>query len=70
MELDRLLADMHKFDRVVFVEPVVLYGSREFSSYLKVKGALGHVPHEVLSLPINVTTGPQIMVMQELEALA
>ncbi|GLC41863.1 hypothetical protein PLESTM_001259300 [Pleodorina starrii] len=66
VELSRFLADVTTFSRVVFVEPLLLYDTTEFASYLTVKAALMHVPHEVLRLPANVTSGPQLVVLQDL----
>ncbi|KXZ46504.1 hypothetical protein GPECTOR_43g941 [Gonium pectorale] len=66
VELDRFLADMANFTRVVFVEPLVLYDSTEFAMYMEVKHALKSVPHEVVLMPTNTTSGPQLVVFQDL----
>ncbi|KXZ54055.1 hypothetical protein GPECTOR_5g163 [Gonium pectorale] len=65
IELDRFLADIPKFTRAVFVEPLVLYDSKERESYIAAKSALQRIPHELFSLPINVTNGPSMVVFQD-----
>ncbi|KXZ41551.1 hypothetical protein GPECTOR_399g226 [Gonium pectorale] len=66
IELDRFLADMHTFDRVVFVEPTILYGDKELANYIRVKSELEHMPHEVHHLPTNSTAGVRLVVLQDL----
>ncbi|PNH04709.1 hypothetical protein TSOC_009088 [Tetrabaena socialis] len=66
IELNRFLADMPTFTRAVFVEPLVLYGNGELESYIAVKEALKALPHELMHLPTNVTSGPSMVVLQEL----
>ncbi|KXZ54054.1 hypothetical protein GPECTOR_5g162 [Gonium pectorale] len=66
IELDRFLADMPRFHRAVFVEPLVLYDSKELASYVAVKDALERIPHEVYHMPVNVTSGPSLVVFQDL----
>ncbi len=66
IELDRFLKDMHTFTRAVFVEPLVLAGAAELASYVAAKEALAKLPHDVMHLPVNVTRGPQLVVLQDM----
>ncbi|GFR46704.1 hypothetical protein Agub_g8324 [Astrephomene gubernaculifera] len=66
LELDRLLTALPVLDRVVFVEPVVLYGRAELETYALVKAAIQEMQHEVLQLPLNQTNGVQLTVLQHL----
>lgn len=66
IELDRFLADMARFDRAVFVEPIVLYGKRQLELYSDVREALKSIPHEVLAMPTNMSTGTVLTVIEDL----
>ncbi|KAG2425719.1 hypothetical protein HXX76_013561 [Chlamydomonas incerta] len=66
IELDKFLADMGSFSRAVFVEPLVLWGTAEMDTYIKVKSALEQLPHTIMHMPTNVTSGPQLMVLADL----
>ncbi len=68
IELDRFLADMPAFDRAVFIEPIVLYGSRQLEDYAAVKAALRTIPHEVLNMPTNSSGGTQLLVLKDLNS--
>ncbi len=68
IELDRFLADMARFDRAVFVEPVVLYGRRQLELYSEVRVALKAIPHEVLTMPTNMSTGAVLTVIEDLRS--
>ncbi|GFR43114.1 hypothetical protein Agub_g4115 [Astrephomene gubernaculifera] len=67
IELDRFLADLPRFNRVVFIEPLILYGNKELESYIAAKAVLKSIPHEILHLPANITAGgSQLVVLQDL----
>ncbi|KAG2489740.1 hypothetical protein HYH03_011847 [Edaphochlamys debaryana] len=65
LELDRFAAALPSFDRVVFVEPVVLAGKQELETYTLVKSAIRAMPHDLLYLPAN-NTGIQMTVFADL----
>ncbi len=66
IELDRFTAALPALHRAVFVEPVVLYGSREWESYMRAKAALAGVPHTVLRMPTNSSGGVRLHVIDDL----
>lgn len=69
VDLRRFLDVVEAFTHVIFVEPLLLYDSSDLVWYLSVKAALMRVPHEVLHLPANVTSGPQLVVLQDVPPL-
>ncbi len=66
IELDRFLADLSSFNRAVFVEPIVLYGSKQAEHYLAVKQALKRVPHVTMRMPTNSSMGVQLSIIEDL----
>ncbi|GLI63535.1 hypothetical protein VaNZ11_006523 [Volvox africanus] len=67
LEFDRLMAALPSLDRVLFVEPLVVWGGKEFKSYTEVKAAIEKMPHEVLRFPgIEETEAAELTVLHEL----
>ncbi|KAG2487331.1 hypothetical protein HYH03_014047 [Edaphochlamys debaryana] len=68
VELGRFLEAMPRFNRAVFVEPLILYGSAELKDYVRVKTALDKLPHAIFHLPTNSSRGLELKVFQDLRA--
>ncbi|GLC67903.1 hypothetical protein PLESTF_000621300 [Pleodorina starrii] len=68
LELDRLAAALPSLDRVLFVEPLVVWGAKEFETYTQVKAAVLLKRHEVLQFPglEGTTVGPKLTVLEDL----
>ncbi|KXZ54056.1 hypothetical protein GPECTOR_5g164 [Gonium pectorale] len=66
MELDRFYNALPQMDRVVFVEPIMLFGAVELDLYALVKTAVRSMRHDILYMPVNQTNGVQMTVLQDL----
>ncbi|GIL82297.1 hypothetical protein Vretimale_7259 [Volvox reticuliferus] len=67
LEFDRLMAALPSLDRVLFVEPLVVWAGQEFKLYTAVKAAITKMPHEILQFPgIQETEAADLTVLAEL----
>ncbi|GIL67149.1 hypothetical protein Vafri_20584 [Volvox africanus] len=64
LEFDRLMNALPSLDRVMFVEPLVVWAGKEFKSYTEVKAAIEKMPHEVLLFPgVEGTAAAEVKVL-------
>lgn len=66
LALDRFVEAVPLFDRIVFVEPLVLHGAAQVNLYALAKAATLSKRHEVMQLPANQTNGVLMGVLQQL----